>query len=99
MEIKFSYKNEWRHLPYEEIYEAQSEFEMNEAITQFRQRHDSYGAVLIFGSNDGLDWNVIGESNGNKDFQCVKCSKYFIERLLLRFEDEIVCFNCWKLYK
>ena len=56
MQIIFSYKNEWRHLPYEEINEALSEFELNEAILQFR-----HGAVLIFGCLDGIDYNEISK--------------------------------------
>ncbi len=96
MQIKFSYKNEWRHIPYEEIYEVLSEFELNEAVSQFRERHDSHGTVVIFGSeNNGLDWKVIGECEANSDYQCKKCLKYFTERLLLRFEDEIFCFDCF----
>lgn len=50
-------------------------------------------------SEDGQEWKIQRLVVGDKRYQCQRCGKYFCERQLLQFEDEVVCFGCCVMYK
>ncbi len=96
MLLKFSYANEWRHTPSDESYHVESTYDLYKAVNQFRHQHDSYGAVTVFErDNNGVEWRIAKKVDGDINYQCCKCKQYFCERLLIMFEDEIVCYECW----
>jgi len=66
--IKFSYRNEWRHIPLEEIYPIRSLDDVWLAIDVFRERHESQGELVVFATYDLINWCVCGKipANGTK---------------------------------
>jgi hypothetical protein len=48
MHLKLSYTSEWRHIPSDETHRIDSTYDLYKAVEQFRERHDSHGAVTMF---------------------------------------------------
>ena len=52
--------------------------------------------MMVIVSDDGKEWRIQNLVNGDERYSCQRCGKYFCERQLMRFEDEVVCFDCWR---
>jgi len=97
MKVKFTYTDIWKAIPPDEEWEVGSDMELEFAVQEFKGKHESYGSVQVFGSgNDGIDWKIIDNKPGDDRYQCKECKQYLCERLLMRFDDEVVCLVCWK---
>jgi len=61
MYVKFSYRDEWIHIPANEIYPAWSGNDIALAATAFRKMHGSDGCLVVFSTTDLIDWKMVGE--------------------------------------
>ena len=60
MYVRFTYKDEWRHIPVNEVYPAWTEMDIAFAAITFRKKHESNGALMVFSTSDSIDWNIWG---------------------------------------
>jgi hypothetical protein len=58
--IKFSYLDEWRHIPAEERYEVAEDHDFERAVRVFRERHGSQGTLMVFATENMVEWWVWG---------------------------------------
>lgn len=97
MLLKFTYLDQWRHIPRDEQWEVSSDKEAEIALQEFRERHESYSPVMVFRSEDGKEWRIRKLVDGDERYRCQKCRKYLCEKQLLRFKEGVVCFECFEL--
>lgn len=95
MLLKFTYLDQWRHIPRDEQWEVRSDTDSAIALQEFREKHESYSPVMVFCSEDGNEWKILKLVDGDSRYECKACGRYFCEIQLMRFEDEVVCFECW----
>ncbi len=74
MLLKFSYTDQWRHIPMEEVYTA-TPAESENALWTFRERHECHGPVILFSSEDGIEWAIGKHIDGDERYQCRKYMK------------------------
>jgi hypothetical protein len=58
--MKFSYLDEWRHLPGDEFYAIATADDFERAVHAFRERHGSPGTLMVFATEDLIEWWVWG---------------------------------------
>ena len=58
--MKFSCLDEWRHIPVDEIYAIWTVKDFKVAINAFRERHGSRGTLMVFATDDLIDWWIWG---------------------------------------
>lgn len=59
--MKFTYKDEWRHIPMDEVYPVWTLDDFRWAVYVFRERHESQGTITVFATEDLVDWWVWGK--------------------------------------
>jgi hypothetical protein len=64
--MKFGYKYEWRHLPLEEFYPIWTVDDFKQAINIFRKRHGSQGELIVYATEDFVEWWEWGKVPGKK---------------------------------
>jgi hypothetical protein len=67
MYVRFSYRDEWRHIPANEVYPVWTEMDFGFAANTFREIHGSNGALTVFSTMNSIDWKVWGELPEEKD--------------------------------
>jgi hypothetical protein len=58
---KFSFTEEWRHIPSDEVYPIWTDFDLVMSAQVFRERHQSKGPVMVFSTSDLIDWKILGQ--------------------------------------
>jgi hypothetical protein len=58
--MKFSYLDEWRHIPEDEVYTITPLDDVTKAVAAFRERHGSQGTLMVFATDDLVEWWVWG---------------------------------------
>lgn len=61
MFIKFSFRDEWRHIPEKENYPAWTLSDVAIAAIGFREKYKSFGPLVVFKTTDLIDWIIWGE--------------------------------------
>ena len=61
MYVRFTYKDEWCHIPANEVYPVWTEMDIAMAAIVFRKIHGLNGALMVFNTTDSIDWKVWGE--------------------------------------
>jgi hypothetical protein len=60
MYVKFTYEEEWRHIPAYEVFPVWIESDINRAALVFQKKHSSKGKLVVFVTeNGGIDWKVL----------------------------------------
>lgn len=59
--VKFSYLDEWRHIPLDEKYPIGTVDDFEGARDSFRERHGSKGSLVVFYTSDQIEWKNWGE--------------------------------------
>ena len=52
MYVRFSYRDEWRHIPANEVFPVWTEMDFGFAAYTFREIHGSNGALTVFSTTD-----------------------------------------------
>jgi hypothetical protein len=60
MYVKFTYADEWRHIPSNETFSVWTEFDLAMAAQGFQRRHGSDGSLIVFCTSDLIEWKVLG---------------------------------------
>jgi hypothetical protein len=58
--MKFSYLDERRYIPEDEIYPVWTIEDLKQTVCVFRERHESQGTLMVFATDDLIDWWVWG---------------------------------------
>jgi hypothetical protein len=58
--IKLSYLDEWRHIPEDEVYTIWTAYDFEQAVYAFRERHGSHGTLMVFATEDFIEWWIWG---------------------------------------
>ena len=61
MFVRFTYRDEWRHIPANEVFAVWTEMDFGVAANTFRDLHGSNGALMVFSTTDSMDWKIWGE--------------------------------------
>ena len=61
MYVRFTYRDEWKHIPEDEVYPVWTEMDIATSAFAFRKRHQSQGALVAITTTDLIDWKVFGE--------------------------------------
>lgn len=61
MYVKFTYRDEWRHIPEREVYPAWTLSDVALAALAFRKRYESSGTLVVFETTVLIDWQIWGE--------------------------------------
>jgi hypothetical protein len=59
--MKFTYRDEWRHIPEKEVFPIWTTYDFKLAVYAFREIHQSQGALTVFATEDLIDWKIWGE--------------------------------------
>jgi len=60
MYVKFTYADEWRHIPADEVFPVWIENDIHRAAVVFQRKHGSKGKLVVFVTeNGGVDWRVL----------------------------------------
>jgi hypothetical protein len=54
--MKFIYLDEWRYIPEDEIYPVWTIEDLKQTVCVFRERHKSQGTLMVFATDDLIDW-------------------------------------------
>lgn len=66
MYMRFTFRDEWRHMPANEVFPIWTLDDFKFAIYAFRELHKSQGALVAFITEDLIDWKVWGNVPDNK---------------------------------
>jgi hypothetical protein len=58
--VRFTYRDEWRHVPEDETFSMFSEFDLSMAARGFQNKHQSNGALIVFCTSDLIEWEILG---------------------------------------
>lgn len=61
--VRFTYRDEWRHVPIEENYPIWTVDDFGTAMRIFRERHESQGTLIAFITEDTIEWKMLGETS------------------------------------
>lgn len=59
MYFKFTFRDQWRHIPCDEMYPAWNDDEVFLAAFAFRKRHGPGGALVVFRTFDLIKWEML----------------------------------------
>jgi len=61
MYVRFSYRDEWCHIPANEVFPVWTEMDFGIAANTFREIHGSNEALVVFLTLDSIEWDIWGE--------------------------------------
>ena len=65
--MKFSYRDEWKHIPVREVFPIWTLDDFKFSVYAFREKHESQGALVVFATDDLIEWWKWGEVPADTD--------------------------------